>query len=105
MSFLRKLLGKKESSREIPEAKEPTQAPKSLDVRTAAGIETMLRAHLERLQSAYGDRPGAEDLRRLCSQLLANDQLAFVVKSIQENLPRALAKKTPYDTTNLFTLC
>lgn len=75
----------------------------ALDVMTASGIETMLRAHLRRLDSAYQGRPGAKDLRRLCDQLLAGDRLSFAVGSIQQNLPDTLAKKAQSNATKLFT--
>lgn len=106
MNFLRKLFRRKEEeSVQVAEPKKPPQAavPGRLDGTTATGIKTMLRAHLKRLESAYEGHPGSEDLHRLCDQLLADDQLAFVVKSIQDNLPGALANKTRYDTTQLFT--
>jgi len=94
MDLLSKLFGKKESA----------QTPSVPDVMTATGIETMLRAHLKRLESAYEGRPGAQDLHQLCDQLLEDERLAFVVKSIQQNLPVALTKKKAYETSELFTV-
>gem|GEM_PF-1770858 len=72
-------------------------------IMTAPGIELALRNHLEHLQSDYGNNPGADKLRRICAQLLAEEQLGFIVKSISENLPHALSEKKPYETSELFT--
>ncbi len=75
----------------------------ALDVMAATGIESMLRAHLKRLDSAHQGRPGADDLRLLGDQLLAADRLSFAVGSIQQNLPDALSKSKLSNASQLFT--
>jgi hypothetical protein len=61
------------------------------DVVSPAGIERMLRAHLERLHQATKGRPGAEGLKSLSGQLLTEPMLSFAVSSIGARLPAASA--------------
>jgi hypothetical protein len=93
MNFMHKLSGKKEAA----------QSEEVLDVKTAVGIEQLLRAHLKRLCSAYQGRPGAGDLQWLCDQLLTGERLPFTVTSIEQRLPATLEEKAPSDATRLFT--
>lgn len=92
MGFLQNLFGKR--------GKEGDQG--AMDVTTATGIETMLRAHMRRLDSAGQGHPGANDLRQLCMQLLEDDRLSFTIESIRERLPDAMATRTFSSTTRLF---
>jgi hypothetical protein len=59
------------------------------DVTSPAGIERMLRAHVERLYQATEGYPGGAGLRTLSGQLLTEPMLSFAVSSIGARLPAA----------------
>jgi hypothetical protein len=61
------------------------------DVVGPAGIERMLRAHLERLQRVTRGNPGSEGLRSLSEQLLAEPMLSYAVSAIGARLPASRA--------------
>jgi len=92
MSWLGNLFGKhgKESDQD------------TLNVTTAAGIETMLRTHLKRLD-AYQGRPGAKELRHLSNQLLEGDRWSFAVESIRQSISDSLSKNGFSHATKLFS--
>ena len=63
----------------------------SEDVLSTAGIEAMLRAHLERLYRSSGDNPGANGLKTLTGELLTEPMLSYAVAAIGAKLPASHA--------------
>ncbi len=71
----------------MPFWKGKTDAAKADDVVSAAGIERMLRAHLERLSQATRGNPRSDGLKSLTGQLLTEPMLSYAVSAIGERLP------------------
>jgi hypothetical protein len=61
------------------------------DVMSPAGIERMLRKHLDRLHETSQNWPGAEGLKSLTLQLLTEPMAGWAVSAIEARLPATSA--------------